>query len=88
LNDFEPRAVSNSRCSDAGSDDAAAAISSACASLNSPERNASSVSGNDSNRRAVSNVREAAPTGSPVASDNQFAAFRCSDCFQLAVCST
>jgi hypothetical protein len=55
---------------------AACAIALAWSSDNSPERNAAAVSGNSSNRRSVSNHRDAAPTPVPVASANQCAAER------------
>ncbi len=88
MNELDERAVSNNRCSDAGSRIAASATALACASLSCPARNASAVSGNDSNRRAVSNARVAAPTDSPVAFANQCAALGCSEVFQVMPSST
>jgi hypothetical protein len=87
LKDFEERTVSNKRCSALGSSDAAAATSAAWASLNSPSRNASAVAGRSSRRRAVSNVRAAAPTVTPVADASKCATERCSDFFQQTACS-
>jgi hypothetical protein len=81
-------AVASSSCSASGSVRAVVVISAACVTDSSPARNAASVSGSCSSPRAVSRVRVAAPTVSPVVSDTQCAALRCPPARHTFVSST
>src|SRR5262245_16798364 len=81
-------AVSSSSASAPGAQPAALATSAAWVADSAPDRNAASVSGSCSSARAVSSVRDAEPTVSPVASATQCAALRCPPVRHAPVSST